>query len=180
MKKVLLLIVLVSILALVSVVSADSGVRGVRSWLVELRPLNNSGVSGMAHLTLDGDELTVIIDATGLEADKPHAQHIHGLVDEPSNRTCPTAEADVDGDGIVSVGEGLPYYGPVLLGLTPFTTAPGGEIHYQQTFSDLSNLEPVDTLQNRAMVLHGLTIAGNYVGSTPVACGQIKPAPNGP
>jgi Cu/Zn superoxide dismutase len=180
MKRVLLLLVLLTSLALVSVASADSGVRGVRSWTADLQPLNNSGVSGWANLTLDGDALTVTIHATGLEPDKTHAQHIHGLAENPSNRTCPTPDADANGDGIVDVGEGVPFYGPVRLGLTPFTTAPGGIIDYTQTFTDLSGLEPVNTLQNRAIVLHGLTIDGGYVGSTPVACGQIAPAPNGP
>lgn len=99
----------------------------------------------------------------------------------PSNSTCPTIAADANGDGIVSVGEGLPFYGPVLRGLTPFTTAPGGVIDFSATYSgdDLANLGPLAALQNRTIVLHGLTIGDEYVGSTPVACGQIRPAPQG-
>jgi hypothetical protein len=79
------------------------------------------------------------------------------------------------------LGEGLPFYGPVLRALTPFTTAPGGVIDFTATYSglELDNLAPLAALQNRTIVLHGLTIGGVYVGSTPVACGQIAPAPRG-
>lgn len=159
------------------------GVNGApRPFVVDLHELNGSGVSGSASLLLDGGTLTVAIDAMGLEANRPHAQHIHGNpihAGVPSNATCPPATADVDGDGLVSVGEGLPYYGPVLVALTPFTTAPGGIIDFEATYTDLSSLEPISTLQNRTIVLHGRTVGGTYIGSLPVACGQIRPAPRG-
>lgn len=170
----------VGLLAISSVASGD-GSGASRHWVVDLEPLNDSGVSGTAHLVLDGDELTVSIDATGLEAGKPHAQHIHGSVENTGNATCPPSSADADGDGIVSVGEGLPFYGPVLLPLTPFSTAPSGAIDFDATYdgSALEGLAPINALQNRAIVVHGLTIDGVYVGSTPVACGQIRPEPRG-
>lgn len=167
-------------LSMASITMAQSG---VRTFVVDLQPLNNSGVSGTARLELDRDQhqLTVVIEATGLEADKTHAQHIHGFSgEEPENSTCPTLAADTDGDGLVSVGEGLPNYGPVLLPLQPFTTAPGGVIDFMATYTDLSNLEPVNALQNRSIVIHGLTVGGQYIGSMPVACGQIRPEPRGP
>ncbi|UCF19644.1 MAG: hypothetical protein JSU87_17295 [Gemmatimonadota bacterium] len=162
------------------------GINGApRPFIVDLQPLNGSGVSGTAHLLLDGGTLTVTIDATGLEADRTHAQHIHGNPPArgvPSNSTCPPPSADTDGDGLVSVGEGFPYYGPVLRGLTPFTTAPGGVIDFEATYTgaELDNLDPADALQNRTIVLHGKTVDGNYIGSLPVACGQIRPEPRGP
>lgn len=179
-KRQLLFFALIAILAL-SVTTAAFA-KAPRHFRVELQPLNDSGVSGTAHLLLDGDQLTVTIDATGLEAGETHAQHIHGNPDPddlPGNSTCPPASADVDGNGLVSVGEGLPYYGPVLLALESFTTAPGGVIDFEQTYRDLSNLAPVNALQNRSIVIHGKTVGGTYIGSLPVACGQIKPEPQG-
>ena len=142
----------------------------VMKYKAELNMLNNSGVWGMAELMLDGDQLTVTIHAEGLEPDITHAQHIHGMTDNLGNSSCPPSKADADGDGFVSVGEGLPFYGPVLLPLSPFSTAPGGMIDFQQTYSLNSSLGP---LQNRSIVLHGLNVNGGYVGSMPVACGQI-------
>ncbi len=144
-----------------------------------LDELNDSGVNGVAMLTLGDGMLTVRIVASGLEADRTHAQHIHGHNTskrgnsrDARNATCPTPAADANGDGIVSAGEGVPAYGPVLLGLTPFTTAPGGEIDFEAVyFFDEDLLNP---LQKRVIVLHGLTVNGEYVGSTPVACGQIE------
>jgi hypothetical protein len=92
---------------------------------------------------------------------------------------CSTADADTDGNGLVSVVEGLPNYGPVLIPMTPLSTTPGGLLEYTAAFDDLRIIEPVNTLRNRAMVLHGLAANGDYIASLPVACGQTRPAPNG-
>ena len=179
-KRQLMFFVLIAILAL-SVTTATFA-KAPRHFTVDLQPLNDSGVWGTAHLLLDGDQLTVMIEALGLEADRPHAQHIHGNPDPddlPGNSTCPPPSADTSGDDLVSVGEGLPYYGPVLLPLSPFTTAPGGVIDFGATYTDLSNLAPINALQNRSIVIHGKTVNGTYIGSLPVACGQIRPEPQG-
>lgn len=137
-----------------------------------LSSLNNSGASGTATLWLEGDKLTVTIEAMGLEANKVHPQHIHGFTEDNRNSTCPTMAADTNGDGLVDLVEGLPSYGPVLLTLTPLPTADAsGRITYTQTFTVTKDLLP---LQNRAIVLHGLTVMGEYWPTLPVACGQIK------
>ncbi len=149
----------------------------VKKFTVDLDPLNNSGVSGKATLTLEGNHLTVEIYAKGLEANRIHAQHIHGLEDN-SNATCPTLTADTNQNGIVEIGEGLPYYGPVLLPLEPFSEAPDGMIKYEQTFilgeDEVIAYEDLKPLPHRVIVLHGLTVGGEYVGSLPVACGEIR------
>lgn len=137
-----------------------------------LSMLNNSGVMGTAHVSLMGNMLTVTINATGLEANKVHPQHIHGFMENNKNSTCPTMSADTNGDGLVDLVEGLPSYGPVLLTLTPTPTADAnGEVNYTQTFTIDPSLLP---LQNRAIVLHGLTVNGEYMATLPVACGQLK------
>jgi hypothetical protein len=138
----------------------------------DLGALNNSGVTGTADLTLDGNQLTVRIHATGLEPGEVHAQHIHGDSEHKSNATCPPPSADQDGDGVIDFQEGLPFHGPVLLALEPFSSAPGGVIDFEETYTvDPRQLGP---LQNRTIVMHGLTVGGTYVPSLPIACAQIE------
>lgn len=172
-----LLALSLAVLALFSLSSVALAHQGVKHYQASLAPLNNSGVTGTATLTLDGDQLTVAIQASGLEANALHPQHIHGFMENKRNSTCPTQADDMNGDGIVDLGEGLPDYGPVLLPLTPFPTAPDGTIAFEQTYTvDPKELGP---LQNRAIVLHGLTVDGEYIATLPVACGQIKVTPGG-
>ena len=54
---------------------------------------NNSGVSGTTTLTVDGDVLTVQITASGLEANRNHAQHIHGS-GQGGHFMCPSVKDD--------------------------------------------------------------------------------------
>jgi hypothetical protein len=141
---------------------------------VMLSPLNNSGVSGMATIHVMGDKFTVSIKASGLEMNQLHPQHIHGFVDNNKKAKCPGMEADTNGDGLIDLEEGLPFYGPVLLSLTPFQTAPDGTIDYMQTFDMTRGLKP---MQNNVIVLHGLTVNGVYDATLPVACGEIRVKP---
>ena len=167
MKKLALLFAIILVLALSATVFAK---QEVRQYDAELESLNGSGVSGKARLVLEGDQLTVSIVASGFEAGKIHPQHIHGL-DGNRNASCPKDKADTDGDGIISLSEGLPFYGGVRVSLTPFSTTPEGDLNFEVTYTvDADDLMP---LQNRAIVLHGMTVAGGYVPTLPVACGQI-------
>lgn len=155
-----------------------------KTYTADLMSLNDSGVMGTATLTLDGDMLTVHIMASGLEPNMVHPQHIHGFMDSNKNAVCPPMSADTNGDGFIDLTEGGPFYGPVLLPLTPFPTADAdGNINYMETFEVSADLLP---LQNNAIVLHGMTVEGlivegkptaeMYVATLPVACGQIKSA----
>lgn len=153
----------------------------VKDYVVHLEELNDSGVEGTVRLSLDGDQLTVSVQATGLEPNMLHPQHIHGFTVEnmgnARNATCPTMEFDTNDDGLVDLGEGVPAYGPVLLSLTPFPTADSdGNVSFEQTYTvDRKMLGP---LQKRAIVLHGLTVEGTYVPTLPVACGPIQVMPS--
>ena len=146
--------------------------KGKNKYEVELIPLNNSGVEAEAEIKLKGNMLTISIEASGLEAGQPHPQHIHGHGDMDIKASCPGIEADVDGDGLISVQEGVPSYGPIILPLTPFNLVDAdGQLRYKATFSvDPDSLAPLHT---RAVVLHGLTVNGQYIPSLPVACGKI-------
>lgn len=146
----------------------------VHRYTTSLHALNGSGVSGTATMELKGNMLTVTVVASGLEANQTHMQHIHAI--DQGNSTCPTASADANGDGIVSFAEGLPFYGPVRLPLTPYpSVGASGTVNFQQTFP----VDPKDFLhlQTKTVVLHGLTINGAYDATTPVACGQIRVQP---
>lgn len=87
-----------------------------------LAELNNSEGSGTATLTVsnDGETMTVQLQASGLNLDGPHALHIHGIQegDTVTASRCPTIARDTDGDGIITVVEGAPDYGGVLVSLT--------------------------------------------------------------
>lgn len=159
-----------------------------RTYTATLGTLNDSGVTGTAELTLDRNTLTVRIQASGVEANKVHPQHIHGLDDAKANAACPPAAAADDianspeeadnPDNYISVPEGAPFYGSILRPLTPFPTPKTTTIDVTRTYSggELAKLQPIKkTLQNRVIVLHGDTLDnGDYLATLPVACGQIK------
>ncbi|NJW51946.1 hypothetical protein [Salinimicrobium oceani] len=144
--------------------------------------LNDSNAKGLAYLKLEDNRLYTTVLASGTEANMVHPQHIHGFEDD-RNSVCPPADADTDGDGLISLEEGGPFYGGVLLSLVEedgdFPTAnTWGVYTYSQSFmlgeGDLVTAEEIDPLQNRAIVLHGMTVDGSYVATLPIACGQVQ------
>ncbi|MBA2453349.1 MAG: CHRD domain-containing protein [Chloroflexia bacterium] len=93
-------------------------------------------------------------------------------MDDGSQAICPTPDMAGD-DGLLTLEEGLPAYGPVVLGLEPFPIADAdGNVSFEQTFTlDDASLD----LSAHVVVLHGMTVEDEYVGSLPVACGLIMP-----
>ena len=171
----------------VSLAGTASADDSVGRFTATLRPLNGSGATGTAVLTYDDGRLTVTVSVSGIEADRAHAQHIHGRKDKSFDSTCPTADsADqiagapaqaANPDEFIDVSEGLDEYGPVLLPFTPFPTPGDSTYTYTATFkgNDLKDLRPIKkTLDERAVVVHGMTLGGEYVGSLPVACGTVE------
>lgn len=155
----------------------NANIPEVQNYAVTLSQLNNSGVSGTARISVEMNTITVSVEATGLVANQLHPQHIHGK-DDGSNADCPTPSADTDGDGIITIPEGAPFYGPVLLPLEDFPTADAnGNISYTKTFTlgenGVLSADALGTLENRSIVLHGLNNEGMYVATIPVACGQL-------
>ena len=113
------------------------------TYVANLLPQNNSGVTGTASLThnSDNDTLHVSINATGLEPNQMHHQHIHGFPN--GNSTLPTlACCDLDRDGFIEMLEGGRAVGPVILPLTShpgaghegYPTAPNGVINFSQIY----------------------------------------------
>lgn len=162
---------------------ANNGAKA-KMYSVEFGSLNNSGVSGTAELSLEGSTLRVSITATGLDPEMLHPQHIHGFADDKRNSTCPPESADTSGDGLVSVGEGAPFYGGIQLPLImdpenelSFPVADAeGNINFTMTYEYEDGIDSdITPLQNRAIVLHGMSVDGEYMLTLPVACGQIQP-----
>ncbi|HEU4642988.1 MAG TPA: hypothetical protein VFS44_11085 [Gemmatimonadaceae bacterium] len=165
-------------------------------YVAELHPLNAAvqnaldperadgplGVArGKAFFTIRNGQFSARVDARGLEPNMPHAQHIHTAT------RCPPAAADVNGDGIVDVIEGVPFYGPILIplddnlavqgaGAFPVATGRQGSIQYQASVAlntlladlDAPDPDPTDAivklngaplaLETRHVVLHGVDI----------------------
>lgn len=156
----------------------------------DLKALNGSNASGQAELRLsaDGRELTVIIQARGLEPGGVHLSHIHGLSEngESVDSTCPTSAQDTDGDGYVELAEGAVKYGPILVDFMNIDPDTDGRINFKKTF-DISGSQSALPLQMRHIVVHGMTVgavgagtAGEVDGTAgykavlPVLCGEIK------
>jgi len=153
--------------------------------------LNGSGVNGAAHLSLSGDQLTVHIQATGLEPDQEHMAHIHGNDGGQPAASCPTPAAAGD-DGIISLEEGAPSYGDVKVAITdgndmyPMSDEDGA-VDFSATYTiDPATFGP---LENHVIVLHGMTtsfdqdddgVTDEYEPLLPVACGAIFPTANPP
>lgn len=153
-----------------------------------------------ATLSLRGNRLHVEVDASGLEPNEVHPQHIHGFgkgKGKKRDATCPTGAQDDNGDGVVDVPEGLETYGQILIPLdqggSSATAADGqfpvadstGSYHFEETYKvKRGRLTP---LENRHIVIHGAVPpdkyepagddappADEYWPSLPVACGQIR------
>jgi len=151
-----------------------------QTYKVNIRPLNQSGVTGSGSLTLNDDQsqLTVRISASGLEPNQLHVAHIHGVVSEgnmPADSSLPSRQQDSDGDKFVELAEGLVTYGPILITLA--TNSGGnidpdgdGTVSYEQTFNlndpaiygagfnKMSVLGEGSALNLREIILHGMTV----------------------
>lgn len=147
-----------------------------------LGELNGSDSHGFAYLTWKDNVLKTTVLAYGVTPNKQHPQHIHGFEDD-SNSVCPPASADEDGNGLISLTEGAPFYGPVLLPLTmedgSFPMANSwGMYTYERTFTlgegETISSSDLNPLENRVIVLHGMNVNGEYVATLPVSCGQIE------
>jgi hypothetical protein len=168
--------------AVVIALLAAPPAQAISLYTADLTPLNNSGVTGEAWFSLDRYDLTVRINATGLEAGQQHPQHIHGLFDTNNaqrDSVLPTPALDTDGDGFIETAEGQAAIGTVILPLTlddgSFPIATNGTLNFEQTYNlrddgifagDFVALDLVP-LFFRAIELHGMTVDGTAGAGTP-------------
>jgi EF hand domain-containing protein len=151
--------------------SAQQAAEQAEMRLVELHPLNHSGVHGAARLLLDGRRLGVESIASGATPGQMHMQHIHVPADG-ADGTCPTQKLDANHDGFVSLDEGLGSYGAPVVSLEPFPMSDGPSWSYAETLKVPANL-PLD---RGVVVLHGRDVHGKYDPLMPIACGVIAKA----
>lgn len=168
-----------------------------------LGSVNDSGATGTAWVETHGGEAHITLNVSGAVADAPHAQHIH----IGGQGTCPTAEADENGDGIVSTVEGQPAYGSIKVSLTTkgdsgpdsglaVERMPTGASYTYERTVDVSDQVARDIQAGKASVIvHGIDAdgSGKYDGeakselnedlpleaTAPAACGELSAAPAG-
>lgn len=167
-------------LAIAASAGAQEASEAAAVFTAELSSLNNSGVTGKAYVAkTEDDRLTAIVIAQGLQANQQHPQHIHGLEDATAAGSCPSLAEDTDGDNIITLEEGLPAYGPVLLPLEPFPEPGESQVVFAQVYQlgqgEIPGADALGQLQNRVVVLHGMDFGGSYVADLPVACGPLQP-----
>ena len=163
--------------------------------------LNETGASFESSITVDGNEVTVTVNASGVAPGLPHAQHIH--IPDTGVAVCPSPDADSDGDGIVTTADGVPSYGSVRVSLTTngdtsassalavarFPVADSdGTYEYRRTITVAPDIAA--RIADGAIVVHGddLDGSGTYDGDTPssldpalpleatvpAACGEVR------
>jgi hypothetical protein len=136
-----------------------------QSFEVELSPVDDSEVSGIAHLVLRGDRLTVLVRAFGLDPTQVHPLIIHGF---PGGRaaTCPDAAPAVQETSSLTADDVRAVFGFGLIGLDPSPEADrGGAVAFEHSYAiDASAVAP---LSRRTLVLY-------HSSGIPIACGEIR------
>ncbi|MBR7741718.1 hypothetical protein KC207_00215 [Phycicoccus sp. BSK3Z-2] len=141
---------------------------------VQAESVPNSQATGSTRVkALPNGKVQVKVTASGLMPNAPHAMHLHGVDGPSTDMGCPGPAQDADGDGYVTVVEGIPSYGGILTSLTTtgdisaasalaldrFAVADeDGTLEYTRTFSQDAALANADTVQ---VVVHGIDINGN-------------------
>jgi hypothetical protein len=151
-------------------------------YIAELAPMNINAteelVTGTALFIVEGDTLTMTVEASGLAPDMMHLQHLHGYTEEDGSfATCPFSGADANDDNVIDLLETRPFTGITLVPLheepaslaiqsqTYPTADAEGEIAYSQTVSieeleqalqEEHNIDSLDLAQ-RTVFLHGVS-----------------------
>jgi hypothetical protein len=139
-----------------------------------LDPLNNSGAVGRAEIDVfRSGRIDVDVDARGVLAGSPHAQHIH--FGAKARNECPSVADDDNVDFRLTTTEGQPGYGPIKASLTTrgdtspdsalaidrFPASPRGQIHYDRSFEVGDRLASAIKRGKAVIVVHGVDYNNN-------------------
>ena len=204
-------IVVAGALAATSMLSASGATAQGARYRADLRPVPHaasadagSNVTGTAIVSRVASRVSVAVDARGLTPGLPHAMHIHGNL--KARNECPPASADVNDqvtstdpgtpDGLVSLGEGLPFYGPVQVSFTTSgdttdqsalaldrfpVAASDGELSYERQISVPHKIAAKTGKLH--VVIHGVDLDGDgqysnlQEATLPAACGELMHTP---
>ena len=166
--------------------SAAFAQQGQQTFAAQLAPLNGSGASGTATVTVTGNQATVNIQSAGLAPGQPHAQHIH----IGGQFICAPPSADIDRSGAVSSAEGEPFIGPIQVSLTtwgdvsaasalavqrfPVANADGSLV-YSRTFTLPAGITAAD-LEGGSIEQHGIDFNANGVYDFNAGVSSLDPS----
>ncbi|WP_157074517.1 CHRD domain-containing protein [Janibacter corallicola] len=177
--------------------SADSG-----ELTAHLTQLNDSGASGTAWAEVDGNQVHIKLETSGMTAKAPHAQHVH----IGGQSMCPDPDMEGTGpDGALKTTDAADQYGMVAVSLTmePGKTGPkaavdvpnfptGDSYTYERTIEVSDQVAQDIKDGNGVIVTHGVDLdgSGTYDGkamsdldpklpleaTVPAACGELDQA----
>lgn len=173
-------------LALPAVASAHDSSGGA-NYQATLDPVATNMVdgSGMATVTLSGNQATVSVTANQLLDSSPHAQHIH----IKGSGECPKADAahDHNGHKAISTTDGLPAYGKIGTSLTTKgDTSPNsalaidrfpstGSFHYTRTITVTPDVAAAVRADNAVIVVHGIDYNHNGKYDNVLGASELDP-----
>lgn len=133
----------------------------------------NAEANGKTRVkALPNGKVQVKVTASGLAPNLPHAMHLHGVDGSAADQGCP-GPAQAGPDGVVTVVDGLDFYGGILASLTTRgDTSPAsalaldrfpvadeqGRLRYSRTFRNEAAFDNAGTVQ---VVVHGIDFDGN-------------------
>lgn len=180
---------------------ATAGQAKVLSYEAILNDLSNLGGSGMASLMLDTEtnRLDVSVTGRGFAPNMLHVQHIHGRFNADGSvrdTVSPTlATADANGDGLIQLLEGVPFYGPIVMSLFDETATDNGfmgfpkvtdeeygtfafnasyDLNTTSAFAGMFGIDDLLPLDQREIVIHGAFLSpmlggvGNEAADNPL------------
>lgn len=133
-----------------------------------LEPQNRSGVTGRARFVIEGDQLGVIVEATGFDPGMMHMQHLH------AGPNCPDESADRNSDSYVDAQEAETVSGKPVLALSL-----SDELGAEDTTAALQARYPVPDENGTVLYIRSLPVEKLRALLFPTASASASPGPSG-